>query len=471
MISIILGIYALYCLIGGLLVFAFPKKVSQEYAEQSKPDRFYSHEEGADRAAILDNPLESGLARLFIIENAKDSLDVAYFSIEKGETPHIFLGALFDAADRGVKVRILLDGIFHGLRGTRRAILYAISNHPNMHLKIYEKINPLMPWTLNNRMHDKYIIADGKEVIMGGRNIGDKYFAPEWYKRAVTNDRDVVVINFGDKGENSAVDQMAAYFDQIWKHKYSQEVNLFTRSIFRKMASSSADGMRKKAAMARDSYRQQFEEAKDLHQVSLATKKVTFIHNPIQRFSKEPWCWYELLGLSKQAKESVFVQSPYIIPNRKMTKGLVTREDLQGKKVTFLTNSLASTPNLPAFSGYLNYRKKLVDRGIDILEIQSKDSIHSKAFVIDKEIAAIGSFNLDSRSAFLSTESMLVIHSSDIVESFGENIFNYTDESLLVHEDYAYKASDRVEALPVSYLKKVTYKLVSKLVRIFDYML
>ena len=66
---------------------------------------------------------------------------------------------------------------------------------------------------------------------------------------------------------------------------------------------------------------------------------------------------------------------------------------------------------------------------------------------------------------------MLVIHSPDIVESFGENIFNYTDESLLVHEDYAYKASDRVEALPVSCLKKVTYKLVSKLVRIFDYML
>ncbi len=467
----ILVIYVLYLLISGVLIFALPMKISNEYAGKGDPNDFYSNEKGLERATILDNPLESGLARLFIIENAKESLDVAYFSIESGETPNIFLGALFDAADRGVKVDILLDGIFHGLRGTRRSILYAISNHPNMHLKFYEKINPLMPWTLNNRMHDKYIIADGKAAIIGGRNIGDKYFAPEWYEREVTNDRDVVIINFGEKGENSAIDQMSAYFDQIWNHKYSQEVNLFTKSIFRKMASHRADSMREKAAMAREQYREQFEQAKDLHKISLSTNKVTFIHNPIERFSKEPWCWYDLVELSKNAKESIFVQSPYIIPNKKMTKGLVTSEDLQGKDVTFLTNSLASTPNLPAFSGYLNYREKLIDMGINILEIQSKDSIHSKAFVIDKEIAVIGSFNLDSRSAFLSTESMLVIHSPELVESFGENIFNYTDESLLVDKNYNYKSNERVEELPVNRLKKFIFNVSSKLVRFFDYML
>ncbi|HZJ76986.1 MAG TPA: phospholipase D-like domain-containing protein, partial [Oscillospiraceae bacterium] len=98
-------------------------------------------------------------------------------------------------------------------------------------------------------------------------------------------------------------------------------------------------------------------------------------------------------------------------------------------------------------------------------------SIHSKAFVIDKEIAVIGSFNLDSRSAFLSTESMLVIHSPELVESFGENIFNYTDESLLVDKNYNYKSNERVEELPVNRLKKFIFNVSSKLVRFFDYML
>lgn len=464
-------IYIIYLILGSILIFALPKKVSSEYIDQSDPNNYYSNQEGVDRTIILDNPLESGLARLYIIENAKESLDISYFSIEKGETPNVFFGALFDVADRGVKVNILLDGIFHGLRGPRRSIIYAIDNHPNMHLKFYEKFNPLMPWTINNRMHDKYIIADNKVGIIGGRNIGDKYFAPEWYKKSIANDRDVVILNFGDRDDQSAVNQMSDYFKEIWNHKYSKDVHLMTKSIFRKKASSRAESMREKANMARETYKEQFDNMPDFYSISQPTNKVSFIHNPIERFSKEPWCWYELVQLAKAAKGPVFVQSPYIIPSKKMTKDFIRGEDLEEMDITFLTNSLASTPNLPAFAGYQNYRKRLVDHGAKILETQSNDSIHSKALVVDRDILAIGSFNLDARSAFLSTESMVVIHSEELVEGFASNILSYTDQSLMVDRDYNYKENGELEEGKVSPIKKNLIKLLSLFIKIFEYLL
>lgn len=469
---ILLG-YIVYFVIGASLIFALPKEVSEEYANTSISNSYYSDKDGVDRAIILDNPLESGLARLFIIENAKERLDVAYYSIERGETPNVFIGALFDAADRGVEVNVLLDGIFHGLRASRRSVIYAIANHPNINLKFYEKFNPLIPWTINNRMHDKYIISDNKIAIIGGRNIGDKYFAPEWYGKAITNDRDVVILNFNENKSlnTSAVNQMSDYFSEVWNHDYSKEALLLTKSIFRKNADKRTDSMRKKAALAREMYKEQFEKIPDLYNISLPTRKVSFIHNPIERFSKQPWCWHELLELSKGAKNSVFVQSPYFIPSKKMTKSFANFEDFKSKDVVFLTNSLASTPNPLAFAGYQNYRKKIVDQKIKIIEIQSTDSIHSKAFVIDNEIVAIGSFNVDPRSTFLSTESMVVIHSKEVVEDFRTNIFEYTDRSLSVNENYSYKKDEQIEELIAHPFKKILIMVLSVIVRPFDYLL
>ena len=154
-----------------------------------------------------------------------------------------------------------------------------------------------------------------------------------------------------------------------------------------------------------------------------------------------------------------------------MTKDLINKEDLENMNITFLTNSIASTPNLPGFSGYQNYRKKIVDNKINILETQSSNSIHSKAFVIDKDIVAIGSFNLDARSAFLSTESMVVIHSEEVVEEFGGNIFNYTDESLLVNEDYKYVENVKLEEKQVNLIKKLLVKTLAIPLRFFEYLL
>ncbi|HLS52635.1 MAG TPA: phospholipase D family protein [Tissierellaceae bacterium] len=468
---LILLLYVIYVLISGLFIFIRPKRISKGYIEKSSTDRFFSNEIGPDRGILIDKPLDSGLARLKIIDSAKKSLNISYFSIEAGKSPSLFFAALIDAADRGVQVNILLDGIFHGLRGRNRSFIYTIINHPNMHLKLYEPINLLKPWTLNNRMHDKYIIADGVIAIIGGRNIGDKYFAPEWYNKNVTNDRDIIIFNSDPKDTTSVLNQMTDYFNQIWHHKYSKPIDKSLSRIQKKKALKTSDELRQQAKLIKKEYKNLFDEPIDLMEISFPTRKVSFIHNPISRFSKEPWCWYEITELMKTAKNTIFAQSPYIIPNRQMIQGFLDKDEFQDIEINILTNSLASTPNLPAYAGYMNYRKELVDSGLNIYEYQSKDSLHTKSFIIDDDLLAIGSFNSDPRSTYLSTESMVIIHSKEAVEKIEEGLEEYLATSLLVDKDYGYVEKEGVEILPVKPIKRISIKILSLIVRWFEYLL
>ena len=214
--------YLLYLFITGVLIFSKSKDVSNSYKVNSSVKNFYSDEIGPDRTILINDPLESGVARIKIIENAKESLDISYFSIEKGESPDLFFGALLEAADRGVQVNIILDGIFHGIKKDLEDVIHVFAFHPNINLKFYEPLNLFKPWTLNNRLHDKYIIADNKIVIIGGRNIGDKYFAPEWYNDKVTHDRDIVIMNTDENDHSSVLYQLKDYFDLIWNNEYAK---------------------------------------------------------------------------------------------------------------------------------------------------------------------------------------------------------------------------------------------------------
>ena len=205
--------------------------------------------------------------------------------------------------------------------------------------------------------------------------------------------------------------------------------------------------------------------------LSSATKKITLINNPINRFSKEPRVWYEITQLIQAAKKSVFIQSPYVIPNGQMTKGFIDKSLFENIDISILTNSLASTPNLPAYSGYLNHRREIIDHGINIYELQSHDSIHTKSFVIDDDLILIGSFNMDPRSSYLSTESMVVIHSHELVEDFKDVAKEYVDKSLLVGSDYHYITKEGVKEEKVSFIKKFLITSLSYLTRFFEFLL
>ncbi len=460
----------LYAIVTGVLVFRIPKKTSTTYARDSDPNRFFSDKRGSDRLVILDSPSSAGLARMKIIAQAEKKLDIAYFSIETGESPDLFFAALLEAADRGVQVNLLLDGIFHGIKGDLKPILYASILHPRMEIKFYEPLNPFMPWTLNNRMHDKYIIADDKYAMIGGRNIGDKYFDPYWYQDKVTLDRDVVIISTGPERE-SVISSMSDYFDKIWNHRYSKSSRKPVLLIRHKKAQLKYEELRNKLDEVRLEYMDFMEEAPNLEAASLPTNKISFIHNPIERFSKEPWIWYELSQLIKNSKKEVFIQSPYTIPAKAMVSSYFEPENLEGREVILLTNSLASSPNYPAFSGYLNHRKDMVDWGLRIFEYQSKNSLHTKAFIIDDDIMALGSFNGDPRSAFLSTESMVIIHGKEASTSLRRGLEVYMASSLEVGPDYNYIPREGLEESEVKAGKKILMTLLSYLVRPFEFLL
>lgn len=468
---IIISLFCIYTFITGVLIFAQPRMTPNEHHPYFSATDYFAEEVGPDRGILIDNPLDSGLARLKIISNAQETLNISYFSIETGESPNLFFGALIEAADRGVKVNLLLDGLFHGIKGEFKPIIYTFMLHPNMSLKLYEPFNPLMPWTFNNRMHDKYIIADNNIAIIGGRNIGDKYFAPEWYNRKITNDRDIIIINSQPEDTSSVIYQMTNYFNYIWNHKYSKPINKIVYKIRYKMAERKSNELKKTFALAKKLNADILQKPLDLMEISFPTNKITFIHNPIQRFSKEPTLWYQITQLMKSAKKSVFIQSPYIIPSQSMVKGYLHKEDFINKDIFILTNSLASTPNLLAYSGYLNHREKLVDYNFNILEFQSQDSLHTKAFAVDNDLLGIGSFNFDHRSAFLSTESMVIIHSAEAVHKLEEGLQDYIATSLLVGKDYNYMANKNIPEIPVNSSKNHLINIFSYIIRWFEYLL
>lgn len=154
-----------------------------------------------------------------------------------------------------------------------------------------------------------------------------------------------------------------------------------------------------------------------------------------------------------------------------MISRLVSQKQNQNINISMLTNSLGSTPNLPAYSGYMNHRKNIIDAGINVYEIQSEDSIHAKSFVIDDDLLLIGSFNLDSRSVNLSTESMVVIHSPETVDRFEEGIQEYIDQSLLVSPEYDYILKDGIIEKRIPFIKRVLIKSLSYFTRWFEFLL
>ncbi|MFY9379387.1 MAG: phospholipase D-like domain-containing protein, partial [Acutalibacteraceae bacterium] len=236
-------------------------------------------------------------------------------------------------------------------------------------------------------------------------------------------------------------------------------------------ATKKTQELKEKSMNLKQANKNLFEKPIDLMEISFPTNKVSFICNPIERFSKEPWCWYEITQLMMSAKNSIFVQSPYVVPNRQMTKGFINPSDFEGIDVAILTNSIASSPNFPAYSGYLNHKKAIIKSGVNVFEFQSQDSLHTKSFIIDDNLLAIGSFNSDPRSTYLSTESMIVVHSSEAVKKIEEGIMDYIDQSLLVSKDYTYLENSSVDAIPASFTKRFTIKLLSFIAIFFEYML
>lgn len=467
-------IYALYALIFGVVIFGFCKHNTSRYFEINPVERFWGNEVCQDKVALIEGRCESGIVRINLIENAQKTLDICYYTIHEGVSTNIFLACILEAADRGVQVRFILDGLFHNLRGELKDVIYAFTEHPNIELKFYEPFSLLKPWTWNNRLHDKIIVVDEHLVIIGGRNIGDKYFAQgkyfDNYDGTIVDDRDVVIVNTDmHNSSGSVVSQVKDYFNYVWNHEYSKYPVTQLTQYKQNKGHKKAEYLNSHLATLKNSEPDLFNNHIDWIEVSLPTNKVTLIHNPIERLNKEPWCWYEITNLMKCSNNSVVIQSPYVIPTKDMLKYLNGRNN-SPDKISILTNSIACSPNPLAISGYSLYREKIVDFGAKLYEFQGPNSIHAKSFIFDDRISLVGSFNFDSRSAFLSTETMVVIDSIEFAKLLKSEMKNQISNCLLVDKDCLY-INNQQATENVSSLKSIAIKILSAITYCFNYML
>ena len=163
------------------ICIAYKKRpeVSNTIKKETQNDSWNERSENMERAVIIEKNPEALLQRVRLIRNAKEDIILSTFAFQSDESGKLILGALHDAADRGVHVRLLVDGMESWVDMEGNPYFYGLSSHENVEIKLYNKANPLKPWKMMGRMHDKYLIADGRflsrlcglAVLLGWQNL------------------------------------------------------------------------------------------------------------------------------------------------------------------------------------------------------------------------------------------------------------------------------------------------------------
>jgi cardiolipin synthase C len=407
---------------------------------------------------VLDTGAQALLARAWLVEHAKQSIEVQYFIWSTDNIGILAAEALLRAAERGVRVRVIVDDL---LIDAPDASLLALARHPNIDIRIYNPQTSVgVPWQkrllnvltdfrgVNQRMHDKTLVVDGKVAITGGRNMAAEYF--DYNHEYNFRDRDALLLGH-------AVKDMRANFDAFWRSELSVPVEtlydgwgLMQKNV-RVDDASVQQAWRELHAYAK--LPQNF--APEVRAAIAATPasfdglarrmrwgEVEFISdapgkNKMQmRLDGGGRTSAALARLLQGAERRVVIQSPYLVASDEAL-ALLQQLRARGVEVRINTNSLASTDNLPAFSGYRNQRARLLAMGLRIFEykpaprvqqqlMQRLDvapriapifSLHAKTMVIDGKAAYIGTFNFDPRSQNLNTEVGVIVRDEALAAS------------------------------------------------------
>ncbi|KVX21961.1 phospholipase [Burkholderia ubonensis] len=387
----------------------------------------------ADGAAALQ-------MRIALARAATRTLDMQYYIATEDTTGKLLLGAALYAADRGVRVRMLVDDL--NFRDIDR-VMAALNTHPNIEIRVFNPFGAsqrdVMQRTANfftridrftRRMHNKAMIADNQVAIVGGRNLGDEYFSAS----PTLQFRDLDVLAAGPVTRD-----VSASFDAYWASGSSYPLRVLNHQTF---DPKDLDAMRDEL---RAHWRENAEpyNAKPLNATPLAQQiargELGLVWAPAEFEADapdkvaQPTDGYvsppmrRLAELIRAAQHEFLAFSPYFVPHDAGVK-ILGDTTARGVRVAILTNSLAATDAVAVQAGYGPYRVPLLRHGVELYEYKarpgrprllgsrSRASLHAKAYVIDREILVIGSMNLDPRSTHLNTELALVIHSPALAQ-------------------------------------------------------
>lgn len=388
---------------------------------------------------LLGDGLDALVARAVLASYAVKSIDAQYYLLHNDTVGALFIDQLLKAADRGVRVRLLVDDMDMAGRDTASAVL---DSHPNIEVRLFNPFgrntSRLFQYisgfgTLTRRSHNKSFTVDSIATIVGGRNIGDEYFVAD--PALAFLDLDVLAV-----GPAAAL--VAGSFDLYWNHELSYPIVTLVETL------PTAAQVREKKAAFREYIEQQRETVyfKNLTESNLAKAKRGISVDLHKGKGRGEVVWDhpdKLLSFGDQAnmlladlkpylegaEKELLVISPYFIPGSKGIEFFRKLRD-RGVRVVIFTNSLSSTDVSVVHAGYAKYRRELLKMGVELYELnrdfsgdesnknwkfyESKASLHAKCFVIDRTTTFIGSLNLDPRSVIQNTEIGMIIESEPI---------------------------------------------------------
>ena len=455
---LVLALFLTYVLIGIFISYARHPKITEETKKNADIDRFYEPAKSPERAVVVEKNGDALLQRIRLIKNAEKEIVLSTFAFHSDNSGKIVIGALREAADRGVKVKVLTDGFESWVAMEFNPYFHALSSHKNIEVKLYNRANPLKPWTLMGRMHDKYLVADRKTYMLGGRNTYD-YFLGD-FPGHKNYDRDVFV-HCENPTFESSVEELLRYFERVW------ELNICS-DFHEKEKLAEKKSVQEAAQEADKCYKAYFAENeagicdRDYTKNTFETEKIALISNPIHTGAKEPTAWYEMGEVMKRASERVKIHTPYIICNDAMYN---TWKEIAEAVPDFavMTNSVTNNGNAFGASDYEKHKKEILDTGIDIWEYEGGISYHGKSVLVDDDISMVGSFNMDMRSAYLDTELMLVIRSKEINRQLETNLEEYEKDSRQALTNGEYNNPHNVEPVPMGKTMKRRIFLIGKL--------
>ncbi|GAB5337787.1 phospholipase D family protein [Pseudomonas fluorescens] len=409
--------------------------------------------QGRSGFRLLPNSSEAFMARAELIRNAQSSLDLQYYIVHDGISTRMLVDELLKAADRGVRIRILLDDTTSD--GLDQAIA-TLAAHPQIQVRLFNPLHlgrstgvtramgRLFNLSLQHRrMHNKLWLADNSVAIVGGRNLGDEYFDAE----PNLNFTDIDMLSVGPVAE-----QLGHSFDQYWNSALSKPIDDFVSSSPSKgdlaaarvrLQNSLAESRQQNHALYNRLRTYQTQPRMNIWRRELiwawnqalwdAPSKVLAEADPDPRLLLTTQLAPELEGVNHE----LIMISAYFVPGQPGLVYLTGRADA-GVSVSLLTNSLEATDVPAVHGGYAPYRKALLEHGVKLYELRrqpgdpsggsgphlfrrgafhgSDSSLHSKAMIFDRQKSFIGSFNFDPRSVLWNTEVGVLVDSPELAE-------------------------------------------------------
>ena len=391
-------------------------------------------------------------ARAGLSNQAEKTIDVQYYIWEDDTSGKILAERILRAADRGVRVRMLLD---HITIGNSDFSLARMDRHPNVEIRLfnpftYRRFRGLQLLfgleRLNHRMHNKAFIVDTAIAIVGGRNIGDNYFGID----AAENFRDLDLAVVGP-----VVQAVSSSFDKYWNSEFSVPVSVVIKEQFSEEELQERQAKLYRWVTELKEFPSPISTTSHAVMTRLEELRGDLIWAPARVLYDEPdklesdneAVMDHLIELGRHKESELLIESAYVIPGPENVERVRLNKE-RGIRQRLLTNSLATNDVAAAHAGYAKYRRDLIRNGVELYELRpdadsvrknwsllagrSRASLHTKAGVVDREVVAIGSFNIDPRSTALNTEIFILVESAELAAQ----LIEYMDEGCQPQNSY-----------------------------------